>query len=158
MKRHMKLLAIRNGFLLWMATHLTSIWPLLPKQSVRYETITSGFMKTGIYPFNPAIVLDQLKPTEAFSSLEDLEDLEVDLESVIDVRGVRKLVKSIRQEKGAISLKVDLLCKSIEAMVLQNDLLRHENSYINQTLLSEIKRRKRGKPMGLLGAEEPKYG
>jgi hypothetical protein len=43
-------------------------------------------------------------------------------------------------------------------MVVRNDLLRHENSYLNSTLIDEVKRRKKGKPMGLLAEEEPKYG
>ena len=129
-------------------------WPAWQK-AVKYETITSGFTKTGIYPFNPAIVLDQLKPTTAFSSSEDSEEYP---EPPTDVRGIRKLIKAVRQEKGAVSSNVDLLCQSIETLALHNDILRHENSFINETLIHEIKRRKRGKPMGLLGAEDAKYG
>ena len=129
-------------------------WPAWQK-AVRYETISSGFEKTGIYPFNPVVVLDQLKPTTAFSSSDDSE---IDPEPITNARDVRQLIKSVRQEKGVISSKMDLLCKSMEAMVFENDLLRHENTQIHQTLLNEVKRRKRGKPMGLLGANEPKFG
>ena len=66
-------------------------WPAWQK-AVRYKTILSGFKKTGLYPFNPAIVLDQLKPIKAFLLLEDSEP---DPEPVIDIRGIQKLNKSI---------------------------------------------------------------
>ena len=55
-------------------------------------------------------------------------------------------------------MNIDLLYKSIEVLVLENNLLYYKKLYINKTLLNKLKRRKRGKPIGLLGAEKPKYG
>jgi hypothetical protein len=68
------------------------------------------------------------------------------------------LVKAIYRELGVISLNIDLLCRTMETIVLQNDLLRYENIQLNSTLLQEAGRHKRGKALGLLDKEEPKFG
>jgi hypothetical protein len=63
------------------------------------------------------------------------------------------LVKAIHRELGAISSNVDLLCRTIENMIIQNNLLRHENTQLNLTVLYEAGRRKGVKAPGILGKE-----
>jgi hypothetical protein len=46
----------------------------------------------------------------------------------------------------------------MEGLIIHNEILRHENSNLAETLIQEIRRRKRGKPMGLKQEDEPKYG
>ena len=129
-------------------------WPAWQK-AVRYETISSGFRKSGIYPFNPNIVIDQLVPEPIDSSTSESSDEEVVL---TEPRKIQKFVKELRDEWGPMSSKMETICYSIEHLALENELLRHENSYLNKTIINETKAQKRGKPAGLLGKDEPKYG
>jgi len=40
-------------------------------------------------------------------------------------------------------------------MSIENEILRHENQGLRETLIDEKKRRKRGKPMGLIDKDRP---
>src|ERR1700761_5831590 len=74
------------------------------------------------------------------------------------MRDVRNLVKRIQTTHNTIESDINLLIKSLESVVLKNELLHHENQQLIATLSNERKRRKRGKPLGLIGKDEPKYG
>jgi hypothetical protein len=133
---------------------LSIFWPAWDK-ALRYETISSGFRKAGIYPFDPSIVLDQVRPIDHSSSSEDTDN---EIKQPTNVREVRNLIKSIHQEQPIVSKNVTALCKAMEAIILENDILRHKSSQLNEALLEKANKRKRGKAIGLLVEGEPKYG
>jgi hypothetical protein len=129
-------------------------WPAWQK-GVREETITSGFRKTGIHPFSPRVVLDQLPTINNQSSSEDSEK---PIELALDIKSARKLTKNIRKKQQPVSKEVDALLKSVEALTIKNEILRYENTSLSETIIDQKKRQKRGKSMGLIKEDEPKYG
>jgi hypothetical protein len=84
-------------------------------------------------------------------------DSDSDQELATNVQAARRLTKKIYNEPGKVSPNVELLIKSIDTLILENGLLRLENFNLNSALITEKKHQKRPKPLGLLGAEEPKY-
>jgi hypothetical protein len=132
-------------------------WPLFDsawKKSMKKETILSGFTKTGLYPFNPSLVLDQL----AYTSIELSDSSENDEITVKNVRDVRKLIKKVQRKQRPRDADEECLIKSLEEMSIDKEILEHQVSQLRSTLIFEVKRRKRGKPMGLLSSEETKFG
>jgi hypothetical protein len=101
------------------------------------------------------LVLSQLASTEPFTSSTESDS---EPEIATNVRAVRRLVKRIYYEPQKVSSNVETLIKSIDTLVLQNELLRHENSQLNSALITEKKHQKKGKPLGLLGDDDPKFG
>jgi hypothetical protein len=85
-------------------------------------------------------------------------DSDLDQELAINVRAARRLTKKIYNEPGKVSLNIETLIKSIDTLILQNRLLRLENFDLNSAIITEKKHQKRPKPLGLLGAAEPKFG
>jgi hypothetical protein len=75
-----------------------------------------------------------------------------------DIHRVRSLVKDIHKESGHITSNVKTLITSLEQLVIQNECLLHENQGLKEALVTEAKRRKRNKPLGLLSSEEAKFG
>lgn len=122
-------------------------------QGVRKETIQSGFAKTGIYPLNPSIVLDQVQPIVLSSSSDEQEHPK----TVRNAMETRKLTKIVRRELPNRSSNIDLLIQSLEEMQIENELLRHENVALRNTLISEKRRQKKGKPLGLVPEGEEKH-
>jgi hypothetical protein len=125
------------------------------EKGVSAANILSSFEKTGIFPLRPDAVLSQISVSTIEEQSDGIEDV---VQIPQTVREVNRLVKSIRKEKSVVSAKVDLLIVSMERMVLQNELLQHDNTFLNRTLIEERKRRQRGKPAGLISSEEAKYG
>jgi hypothetical protein len=116
--------------------------------------ISSAWLKSGIYPFKPELVLSQISSTELHTSSES--DSEPEL--ALDVQTARRLTKKIYKEPGIVSKNVELLIKSIDTLILQNELLRRDNSQLNSVIISEKKHQNRPKPLGLLGDEDTKFG
>jgi hypothetical protein len=133
-------------------------WPLFKdawEKAVSPANILSAFEKTGIFPLRPEAVISQITFSGADEQSMEIDDV---IEIPKDVHQVRQLVKSIRKEEGPVSSRVDLLITSMERMVIKNELLRHDNTFLNRTLIEEKKRRQRGKPAGLISSEETKFG
>jgi hypothetical protein len=64
----------------------------------------------------------------------------------------------VRNAEHIASVGVEQLIRSVEEMSIENELLRHEISYLHSTLIIERKRRKRGQALGLQASDEPKFG
>jgi hypothetical protein len=71
---------------------------------------------------------------------------------------VRKLVKMVRSKARPLNIDQECLIKSLEEMSIDKEILEYQVSQLRSTLVFEVKRRKRGKLMGLLGSEDTKFG
>ena len=125
------------------------------EMGVRLETITSGFAKTGISPWAPELVVDQVTLTNHYSST-DSSDEEITIAK--SCQEVRELGRTVHNRRQMVSAPVRSLIASLEVLVTENAILRLENGDLYATLINEVGRRKRGKKMGLNNEEEPKYG
>jgi hypothetical protein len=112
------------------------------QKGVRKETIISGFQKTGIWPLDPPIVLNQLESITISSS----SDSETPIRTA---REARKLVKVVKQSIDVSIKQLDRLCDTLEGLTIENELLRHENGHLKSTIISQHKRRKNRQPLAL---------
>jgi hypothetical protein len=71
------------------------------------------------------------------------------------LRGLRRALKAISKEKEGINLGLDLIIRASKKLALRNEILEHENKGLRTALVNEKRRRKRGKPAGLLNQERP---
>ena len=116
------------------------------------SNIQSAFAAAGIYPYNPSIVLNQIKirtPTPPASELQAYRQTPATL------RAIRRHIKTIRKDQGALEDKVDQLARAAEKLAISKEILQHEINGLQEALLNERKRRKRGKKMGLVDKDEP---
>ena len=122
------------------------------KSALTPSNICSGFSATGIWPLKPLKVLQQLqtKTPSPFSSDEELKR-----KTPKSVRGVRRAIKALRAEDPDLGAGIDLIIRATEKLVIQKDILEHENKGLRAALIGEKKRRKRGKNMGLSAKDEP---
>ena len=122
------------------------------RKALTQANILPAFAAGGIYPLNPTIVLDQIKmktPTPPSS------DGEVRKKTPGSVRAVRRQIKAMQKTQGQLNEDVALLARACEKLVINNEILEHENGGLRQALQNEKKRRKRGKKMGLFPKDEP---
>jgi hypothetical protein len=132
-------------------------WPAWDK-AVSLANIESGFRKTGIHPLDPSVVLSQLAIRKPKSDSSESSD-SCESDSIqIDPVTIRKLVKQVRSTDKITDRITDRIIESIERLSFENDILRHQNASLQFSVIEERKRRKRGKPMGLVDGDEPKFG
>ena len=131
-----------------------SFWSMFKpawKKALTQANILSAFAAGGIYPLNPTIVLNQIKmktPTPPSS------DGEVRKKTPGSVRAVRRQIKAMQKTQGQLNEDVALLARACEKLVINNEILEHENGGLRQALQNEKKRRKRDKKMGLFPKDE----
>lgn len=131
-------------------------WPSWD-QAVPVKNIQSGFRKTGIFPFDPETVL----PTLAIQPHQDLQSSEISQNRSLPKTGVpevRRIIKQIKNTAIPSQTAITQLIETAEILSFENDLLRHEKSSLQETILLERSKRKRGKKIGLLSPDQPKYG
>ena len=114
--------------------------------------IRAGFSATGIHPFQPSKVLQQLK-IKTPSPL--ISDSELKRKTPNSVRGVRRAIKAARMEDPELTQGLDLIVRATEKLAIQKEILEHENQGLRAALVGEKKRRKRGKAMELFAKDEP---
>ena len=115
--------------------------------------IQSTFAATGIYPYNPSIVLNQIKiktPTPPANELQAYRQTPATL------RAIRHHIKTIRKNQGALENKVDHLARMAERLAISKEILQHEINGLQKALLNKKKHRKRSKKMGLMDKNELK--
>ena len=121
-------------------------------KAVSKANIFSAFAAGGIHPLNPTIVLDQLHmktPTPPSS------DGEARKKTPGSVRGIRRQIKAVHKAQGELTNEIELLARAAEKLVINNDILEHENRGLRKALQTEKKRRKRGKKISLFSKNEP---
>jgi hypothetical protein len=116
------------------------------------ENIKSAFESTGIHLIDSQKVLSQVGRRTPSPISSDREPEET---TPMSVRGVRRAVKAVGREHKVLDPKISKLIKATERLVIRNEILEHNNKNLNQALCTEKKRRKRGKPMGLVDKDNP---
>ena len=115
-------------------------WPAFQRAFVK-ETILSGWKKTELQPFNPDIVLDQVRPDERPSSSTTGSSAV----SNLDWREVRGLVHSALGQ--AITKEARNLVRTVDHLQAQNAILEAKVADLQETVYIEKGKRKRGKPL-----------
>ena len=132
-----------------------SFWILFKEAWFRALTpanISSAFATAGIYPLDRSKVLDKIKFSTPSPSSSDSE---LQQKTPGSVRAVRRQIKVVKQTHIDMAAEVDLLLRAAEKLAISNDILEHENTGLRKTLITEQKRRKRGKKMDILNKDEP---
>ena len=68
---------------------------------------------------------------------------------------MKRQIKAIEKTQGQLNDDVALLARACEKLVINNEILEHENGGLREALKAEKKHRKRGKKMGLFPKDEP---
>lgn len=130
-------------------------WPLFRSSweaAITETNIKSAFATTGIYPFRPQNVLKIFHRRTPSPPPSDGEGQQATPGSV---RAVRRTVKAIMREEAAVSNGIGNLIRAAEKLSVENEILRHENKGLRETVIGEKKRRKRGHAMGLIDKDHP---
>ena len=114
--------------------------------------IFSAFKVAGIHPFKPAIVFDKIKFKTPSPSPVDKEGT---AKIPGSIRGIRRHIKALREAGILQEEGVDLLARACQKLAISNEILGHVNSGLQEALITEQKRRKRSKKMGLVEKDEP---
>jgi hypothetical protein len=75
----------------------------------------------------------------------------------INIRQLQRITKELKTN-NQVSTAVLQLCEIVERVHLQNELLRHDNMLYKDVLKDTREKKKRGKAMGFLKEDEPKFG
>jgi hypothetical protein len=130
-------------------------WPIFRaawSKALTMENIKSAFESTGLQPIDPQKVLSQVGRRTPSPISSDSEPEET---TPMSVRGVRRAVKAVGREHKVLDPKISKLIKATERLAIRNEILEHNNKNLSQALCTEKKRRKRGKPMGLVDKDNP---
>ena len=120
--------------------------------ALTFSNIRAGFSATGIHPFQPSKVLQQLQMK---TPSPPTSDNELKRKTPNSVRGVRRAIKAARIEDPELAQGLDLIVRATEKLAIQKEILEHENQGLRTALIGEKKRRKRGKAMELFAKDEP---
>jgi len=122
-------------------------WPAY-QRAFTEENILSGWRKTGLYPFNPALVLDQVRPEERPSSSTTGSSAI----SNPNWKQVRSLIRSVVQ--GEVGKEVRRLEKTVDALYVKNVALEARVANLKTTVNVEKAKRRRGKALMIRICEE----
>jgi hypothetical protein len=105
--------------------------------------IKSAFKSTGIYPLNPSIILDKfnLKQQDRPSSAESSQSVL----SASDWKKIRALLQEVIEDIDDRESRK--LSRELEQLTTRYQILKSENRGLRQALISEKKKRQRGKPL-----------
>lgn len=120
--------------------------------ALTFQNIRSAFASPGVYPINPTKALRILKKKTPSPITSDSE---THRKTPGSIRAVRRTIKAISREETDITQAVQRMLKATEKLVIQNEILEHQNRALHGALVNEKKRRKRGKAMGLFDKENP---
>ena len=115
------------------------------KQAFTSENIASGFKKTGIFPYQPRLILDVItKP----SSIESPKLIR----TPVSCRAVRRAHRTYRFEPDPVNLAI--IFRGHERAAADHSILLHVNRGLQEALKMEKKKRRRGKRLNLLRQED----
>ncbi len=111
-------------------------WPAL-HEAFSEHNILSGWRKTGLYPFNPQVVLQQIENPPSRPSSSDSKN-----SSILSASDWRRLRRVVKQEVNPLNQR---LLKGFERVAAQNQLLQAEIQGLKETVQLQKKTSKRNK-------------
>jgi DDE superfamily endonuclease len=131
-------------------THITKrhFWRLFSvawEKAFTPQNIDSAFRATGLKPWNPQRVIQRpiQSPSTSSPSTQTPKSL----------RSLRRQFKRL-QAGDYLESPAFLLLRAAEKFATEKDILRHENNGLRNTIKDEKKKRKRGKPLGLMDNDD----
>ena len=121
-------------------TFFELFWPAFQRAFVE-RNILSGWKETGLQPFNPDIVLNQVRPDERPSSSTSGSSAM----SNPDWRKVRGMVQ--RAVGAAVTTQSRKLINTVDHLQTRNAILEAKVKDLQETVFIEKGKRKRGKPL-----------
>jgi hypothetical protein len=124
-------------------------WPLFRdawKLSFTTSNIESGWRKTGLWPFNPPLILDTIKRPVTPTSNQQTE-----IKNPTTVKGLRRFQQGCLQDPSTVKLKK--LIRANETLLSRTSIAEHWARNLLQALQIEKKKRQRGKKLNLAGEE-----
>jgi hypothetical protein len=127
-------------------------WPLFKNSwEVAFSEVNlkSAFQSTGIHPFNPKVVLSKIQKQDV-----KIQEPEAKSQLLPNVDDASKFARNTKKEYLQFSdNKISNLCDLVDKMALENQVLKHENESLRQTVLRERKQKTRSKPLLVPGME-----
>ena len=123
-------------------------WPAWQK-AFNEKNIISGFEKTGIWPYNPNILLDKITKSP---SPEEEPNVTQAPKTPMTGRAVRRIQKAYVKEPNKVLLSK--IFAANERLAANRSIDQHVIRVLCEALKEEKKRRKRGKRLILLGEED----
>jgi len=118
-------------------------WPAW-QQAFSESNVLSGFKKTGIWPFDPSIILSQItKPLPKVAIDTQL------VQTPMTCRASRRIKQQYRNAPS--SSLITKILKANEKLTSQHSIDNHIIKGLSNTLRNEKKKRQRGKRLNLLG-------
>lgn len=132
-------------------THMTKrdFWPVFRnawKTAVTEVNIKNAFEATGIHPFNPNRVLDKLK-NKPESDDNDWATLATSHEKPIMTELYE--IRNFRRNNPIQTPRKAWLTESLDSALFRLNIQQHDNSRLHNAIVREVKKRKRGKPIGM---------
>ena len=128
------------------------------ESSFSVATITSGFTKTGIFPYNPEIVLGELRTQQQKKELEkatiEVSPWEIVPPTPMKSIELRRLQKKLVRDPSTEN--INLIVKASFKLAAQHSVDDHVKKLLIDALAGETKRRTRGKKLNLVGEESGK--
>jgi hypothetical protein len=113
------------------------------------RNITSAFQKTGIWPFNPEIVIATIR-----APLQKPVPIGIpEVKTPMTCRAVRRAQKAYGIEPCRQNL--ELIFRATSRLAAQSSIQQHENLGLRQALIIEQKKRQHGQRLNLIGKEDP---
>jgi hypothetical protein len=119
-------------------------WPAFEK-AFSVENIESGWLRTGLKPFNPGIVIGQIDTAEVQQSESRPSTCETGSSALseVDSKNVRRLARQVFG--NAPSIGVRKVVNTMEKLAAKHEIVQHENS----NLLDQFDQEKRKHQKGL---------
>ena len=125
-------------------------WPCFKRawdNVVTPENIKSAFTQTGIWPFNPSIILDKYEQWPV-TPLQDSERGKNYVKTPYSVRRIHQFNKAILKSPSKEMIRK--LIKANEINASQAAIAKHQVEGLKEALVIEKKKRKRGKKLNLI--------
>ncbi|KJZ69051.1 hypothetical protein HIM_11562 [Hirsutella minnesotensis 3608] len=109
------------------------------------ENIASGWMRTGLLPFNPEVILSQIVRKENNGSDTDSGSEDSGALQQPTARELRRLIdKIVNNSAPDAEISSRKLVNTVESLQSEVELLRYENKGLRETIIREKQRRQRG--------------
>jgi Skp family chaperone for outer membrane proteins len=127
-------------------------WPMFKRAweaSFIPKNIESAWRKTGIWPFQPSVILNTIKrrPCTPTNTKTDRDDLK----TPTTTKAVRKFQKAYWDDPSKAKLKK--LFRANETLAARTSIAEHRARNLQEALQIEKKKRQRGKRLNLCGKE-----